>query len=595
MVAFGLTAALRPHDGLLLFAALGPLSTVLFMLAAPSGWGYECAETLAIALIGGWAGGHAVRPRPLAVSGALRWTALVLAATALGWAVVEMAGWVAQHPQAPIGQVLANSLHDYLSGPTPQPARPALLWMEGVLLVLATADSCGANERTRDAVLRMMVLGATAAALLNAARYAQVVMAQEHPWEALLVFLAHMRVNTQYADLNAAGSYFAMMAIAAGGFVTRRRWWAILAPAIIGFAVWLSGSRFALGGVLLAAALAVVLALKGRGRRVLVPVVVGIVLIGGVTAVGWKAYPTGRNFLASKALNIRLGLARGGLHMAADHPVFGVGPGHFYELSNRYAAEAIVPFGYTHENAHNNYVQVLAELGIPGLALFVLLVSLALREAWRSAPRLSPTTIALLGGLAAYLITCVGGHPLLVPDAAYPFWIALGLAAVPLGRPPAPLGRVLRYAAAAAMVVVVASLPWRARAVVRAADMEHVSSGLSGWEHDATGRSFRIAGIRSSFYVPVGASVVRIPLKNVAPGERALEVRLFVEGREADRVLLPPDGQWYEKRWVLNRDANRAYLRIDLEVGFPGGATGGDETAGRDLIMVGRPILEWGR
>jgi hypothetical protein len=125
--------------------------------------------------------------------------------------------------------------------------------------------------------------------------------------------------------------------------------------------------------------------------------------------------------------------------------------------------------------------------------------------------------------------------------------------------------------------------------------MEHVSSGLSGWQSDVTGRSFRLAGLHSSFYLPVGASVVRLPLRNVAPGEQALEVRLFIEGREADRVLLQPDGQWHEKRWVLNRDNVRAYFRIDLEVRYGGEKAGTNETGGRDLIMVGRPILEWGR
>jgi O-antigen ligase len=45
------------------------------------------------------------------------------------------------------------------------------------------------------------------------------------------------------------------------------------------------------------------------------------------------------------------------------------------------------------ENAHN-YLQVLAELGIPGLVLFLAVLGFAMHEGSQPAPRLPPGLIA---------------------------------------------------------------------------------------------------------------------------------------------------------------------------------------------------------
>ena len=80
------------------------------------------------------------------------------------------------------------------------------------------------------------------------------------------------------------------------------------------------------------------------------------------------------------------------------------------------------------QNAHNNYVQVMAELGVPGLLLFVAVIVAALKTGFSRAGPPGPSW-GLLAGLCAYLLTCLLGHPLLIVAAAYPFWTALGLAA----------------------------------------------------------------------------------------------------------------------------------------------------------------------
>ena len=81
---------------------------------------------------------------------------------------------------------------------------------------------------------------------------------------------------------------------------------------------------------------------------------------------------------------------------------------------------------YGNENAHNYFAQQFAELGVVGGTLF--LVRVRVLTGWRSA-RARPADAMLAGLLAAagaFLLTSVTGHPLLVPEAAFPFWVAAG-------------------------------------------------------------------------------------------------------------------------------------------------------------------------
>ena len=113
--------------------------------------------------------------------------------------------------------------------------------------------------------------------------------------------------------------------------------------------------------------------------------------------------------------------------MFVHHPVFGVGVGRFFSTSAEYLSPAfrsVVPS----ENAHNNFLQVLAELGIVGFVPFVWLIGAVVVVVWRrrrSGP-LPRSAAAGAAGLSAFVLTWFGGHPLLVAEAAYPFWLLLG-------------------------------------------------------------------------------------------------------------------------------------------------------------------------
>jgi O-antigen ligase len=116
--------------------------------------------------------------------------------------------------------------------------------------------------------------------------------------------------------------------------------------------------------------------LAGRWRRRAL-LATALVAILGVTYFGMIASPESRarvtRFSAEDSSG-RNDLWRAGLAMASDHPVLGVGAGNFTLVSPRYAARPpdIVHVNFfvdTPKVTHNTYLNILDELGIPGLIL----------------------------------------------------------------------------------------------------------------------------------------------------------------------------------------------------------------------------------
>jgi O-antigen ligase len=77
----------------------------------------------------------------------------------------------------------------------------------------------------------------------------------------------------------------------------------------------------------------------------------------------------------------RLAIWKSSLKMMLDHPWFGVGLGQFQYFSPRYAFPVTshwARYGRVAENAHNEYLQVGAEMGVMGLALWLTALALIL-------------------------------------------------------------------------------------------------------------------------------------------------------------------------------------------------------------------------
>ena len=125
----------------------------------------------------------------------------------------------------------------------------------------------------------------------------------------------------------------------------------------------------------------------------------------------------------------RLWTWRGTVKMVTSNPVFGTGPGTFSALYPRYADVKLTG------HAHQSYLQLAAESGIPALLGAVIAV-LATIFTCHKRDMLSG---ALLGGLLAALIRSFFDSEWTILGNALPFWTVLGLLVSP--SPPSDGGR----------------------------------------------------------------------------------------------------------------------------------------------------------
>ncbi|HEV3345017.1 MAG TPA: O-antigen ligase family protein, partial [Pirellulales bacterium] len=172
-----------------------------------------------------------------------------------------------------------------------------------------------------------------------------------------------------------------------------------------------------------------------RKRALLIAAPLALVLAAWLPASGFvnrfaEIYEEGE-FQGSAYYRLRIWTA--GWHMAGDHAVLGVGPGNFERFVEGYDADlpSVGP--------HNSFVQMVAETGLPGVAIYVALIlaaSLQLastvrqyREDWRG-----EVAGGVLAGLAAHVVTgCFLENPSLAATYVV-LAIGLALAAGPVTR-----------------------------------------------------------------------------------------------------------------------------------------------------------------
>jgi O-antigen ligase len=168
----------------------------------------------------------------------------------------------------------------------------------------------------------------------------------------------------------------ASMAVAVFGIAPAWRAAAAVSAALILFGIVKTASR---GGTLAGVAMVIVIAIRARGR---IPrqlwIAVGV--LGLLTAVVSSPFLV-RKFIDRNNVDpynyARTQIWLGSLKVVAHSPLAGVGFGQFYHISKRYT-EPIDGFAARYlkraQMAHNEYLQHIAELGIPtALLLFALL------------------------------------------------------------------------------------------------------------------------------------------------------------------------------------------------------------------------------
>lgn len=455
-------AAARPVAGAVLLAALLP-----FALGLAVAFAGLTATNLADCMTLAFASGAALRLAVPRTDDRLSRPAAVLAAAVVTSVVVDLVLQRAVAPGRPFWQELWHHIRVLYwtdDAGTWSQVHDAVRWCA----VLSVAVLVERAIRARDGVGRLVtwvwVSGAAAASTFTVIRAAEIVARRETPvFESLWWLVTRSRLSVLNPDPNATGSLFAFLLITAAFVAVRRRlWWmlAIVVPMLV-LPFGLAQSRSAVGAIIVVIGMRALID-RWHARRFLVPAaLILVVVVGGV--VFWMA--NSRSHASpGKALELRAQMLQVGARMSVRYPVWGVGLSDYARTSRRFVPaefEALSRFAPAGENAHNNFLQVAVELGIPAGLAFIWLLVPAAASVWRAAPALLPVEHTALGlGLSALLVTMLLGHPLLVPEVAASCLLGLGLAAghVPVHAERARTGRIVAWVAVGVYLL---SLTWR--------------------------------------------------------------------------------------------------------------------------------------
>jgi len=276
-------------------------------------------------------------------------------------------------------------------------------------------------------------------------------------------------------------------------------------------------------------------------------------------------------------------MVKAGIQMFEQAPMFGIGIGKFYEAS----AAFIGPYmqkvgGGPRENAHNNFVQVLAEQGVTGLAAMLWWLSAVVMYGARghgTHPDLAAR--ALLVAVVACIATWLTGHPLLVPEFAFVFWLYCGVLA---GLTPAVRLTWPRWLVGLLVGVVLITVPLRASALRDAVWLEHLGFGLSLWQHDDEQR-YREVGANFALYLPANGRPVELPIR-LAPGTPP---PLLVEARLRGQVVasIPISDTAWQTASITLRQGARQFELVDFAVRSPTPITALPVV----LLRVGKNVL----
>ncbi len=137
---------------------------------------------------------------------------------------------------------------------------------------------------------------------------------------------------------------------------------------------------------------------------------------------------------AKGSVTARLEFADRALGIIAAYPISGSGIGSFWRESRDYHFFSDKPHAIKIENAHNYYLQLAADAGIPALVFFLAIFYLVFSSGFKKIRLADISSIeksshkGFLLGIAGYLITMFAGHPLLLPVQQFCFWMIIAQA-----------------------------------------------------------------------------------------------------------------------------------------------------------------------
>jgi hypothetical protein len=551
--AIALLSYFRPHYGLFALAVLTPLGQVGSRTLDSQMRGAEALVLafLAGALVRGWT----LREFRTFPSTRLHVAALIFGFVVAASCIEQI--WFTQI-QMDFAWPFAQDVLSYASRNYVTSSRfgmlPRAMWLlEGLALLLFTAHYLSTSAQFTRRLIITLIFGAIATAMLTLTAVAAEFGPSRESAGSVIDFFARGRWSGHISDVNAAGSYFAMMAFLALGTGFREREWRwawIASGSVLLVTTLMTGSRTAVaatGGVAVlvfarAAFLQPSYALRAAS-------VAGVLAVVGMAAS--LIFRTTGAATPSQAVSIRWMFLQATAGMLVAEPAFGVGIGQFSLWSAHFAPPALFKI-WRPDNAHNNLAQIAGELGIVGFIAFcvVLAAPFAIRS---KTPDRNPLLSPLIAGLGVYILTWLGGHPLLVPEAAYPFWITLG-AATALGARDS-IENVSPVVVAFAIALLLASIPFRVSTKSSDLDFTKVSYGVST-------RQLMIS--RARLFVPGSESRIDIPLRARSASEDVpVDIEVFVDGSASETIALH-DRNWRKAPIDLPRDPSRRFHQIDL-------------------------------
>lgn len=218
----------------------------------------------------------------------------------------------------------------------------------------------------------------------------------------------------------------------------RERWAAVSAAVLIATTIFLSNSR---GGM---AAFAVQIAIffwflfkeRSRGRT---GFIMAGLLLASLLLVMWiggsqvsERVATLANHRSEITADIRMKINRDTLHMFVAHPIAGWGLGTFGEIYPRFRSF------YTNllvDEAHNDYLQLLAEMGLIGFGIMIWFLIAAIRPAIRKTRKWpsdlnGAVALASMIGISGILVHSLVDFNLHIPANAASFYALCTIAAI---------------------------------------------------------------------------------------------------------------------------------------------------------------------
>ena len=472
------------------------------------------------------------------------------------------------------------------------PVRGLIYWFEGALFFYITIDVLDPAklEKTTRVVLVSAVVVSFAAILQHIFKFRLLdYWIKENP--------QIVRVNSTFSDPNSLGTYLAAM-LCLGMILLvygakRIRAWMILSLAVLFLGLLFSVSRAGWGAALLVFILAPAVArcawndpvqqfnrfgqwMAKRG------VLVAFVLFGAIVLAALTlnySDPKSRSIaeVVLFTLNPKLspdvvlkgrtelwGLA---LSLFARHPIFGCGIGAF--MLNLYDAPYFITVP---ENAHNNFLQILAETGVSGFILFVVILFLTFRSGRKALHENSLKNriliYSVLGAFAAFLLTCLTGHPLLLLKLQLVFWALVAF--LMLEEKGQSANRWFKKATLIVALILFSAAVVKARNLIEHKRTTTYEYGYHGWEKDPEGNLFRWTGKQAVSILPDEGEFLALRFRQMNPGvlNKPMKIQLFLNDQALDDVTFS-DSSWKELEYYIEeRGEEPATLRIVADETF---------------------------